>query len=304
MSLLVVGSVAYDSVQTPHGGRDDVLGGSATFFSVAASRLTTPSIVAVVGEDFRAEDMELLDSRGVNTSGIERAQGETFRWRGRYHDDMKGRDTLSTELNVFEHFNPVLSQEARDTPFLFLANIHPSLQQSVLEQMTCPHFVAADTMNFWIEGARDELIEVLSRVDGFIVNDEEAIQLTGADSMNAAARAIQQMGPDLVVIKRGEFGALVYNQEDVFFVPALPLDTVMDPTGAGDTFAGGFMGLLAATGDFTPDNVRRAAVVGSLMAAYSVEGFSLDGLLDVTKEDITRRYEQFAQLVSFPDLTL
>ncbi len=304
MSLLVVGSVAYDSVETSFGKRDDALGGSATFFSLAAALFTKPSLVAVVGEDFKAEDIALLARHGVDLTGLEQAAGPTFRWGGKYHADMQGRDTLFTHLNVFESFQPKLSAEHAAASIVFLANIHPTLQQRVLDQVQQPHFVAADTMNLWIDVAKAELEQVLGRVDGLFINDEEALQLTGARTVVQAARAIRALGPQLLIIKRGEHGALMFNDDDIFYVPAFPLETVLDPTGAGDTFAGGFMGYVAATGDFTPPNMRRAAVVGSLMASYCVEGFSVEQLREVQIHDVRRRYEAFRQLTAFDAVEL
>ncbi len=299
MDVLVVGSVAYDSVKTRVGSRDNVLGGSATFFGICANRFTPTSLVAVVGDDFRTEDRALLQSQGVNLDGLETVEGKTFRWGGEYHADMVGRDTLFTELNVFEAFSPKLTETQRSASIVFLANIHPSLQCNVLDQMNCPHFVAVDTMNFWIDSAKPELLKVIERVDALLLNDEEAAQLTGEPNVSAAARALMDLGPSLVVIKRGEHGALVFHEDDRFYVPGFPLDEVVDPTGAGDTFAGGFIGHLAQTEDFQPANVRRAAVVGSLMASYCVEGFSVERLAAVTDEDIRRRYDAFLDLTQF-----
>ncbi len=303
-SVVAVGSVAYDSVETAWGKREDVLGGSATFFSVAASLFTKTSLVAVVGEDFRAEDVALLEAHQVGLEGLQRAPGRTFRWGGRYHDDMNGRDTLFTALNVFETFAPVLPDAYRATPILFLGNIQPTLQHTVLEQVASPRFVAADTMNLWIDTAKGDLERVLRRVDAVFLNDEEARQLTGKRAMRTAAKAIQALGPELVVIKRGEHGALMFNGDDTFYVPAYPLENVVDPTGAGDTFAGGFVGYLAATGDFTPDNMRRAAVVGSLMASFCVEGFSLERLRKVDLPAVRQRYDDFLGLTAFDAFTL
>ena len=299
MSLVIVGSVAYDSIQTPLGGRDDMLGGSGTFFSIAASAFTKTSLVVVVGEDFKADDLALLESHQVDLSGLVRAPGRTFRWGGKYHDDMNGRDTLFTELNVFEAFQPVLSPTQRDAGFVFLGNIQPKLQDHVLEQVRSPRFVAADTMNLWINVARAELCEVLRRVDALFVNDEEARMLTGKRSMVLAAKEIQAMGPNLVIIKRGEHGAMIFNEDDIFYVPAYPLERVVDPTGAGDTFAGAFVGYLESTGDLGPDNVRRAAVVGSLMASFCVEGYGVDRLKSVDRVAIRERFQQFAELTRF-----
>lgn len=304
MSIVVIGSVAYDSIATPLGGRDDMLGGSGTFFSLAAARFTKPSVVAVIGEDFRAEDVELLESQGVSLAGVERAAGKTFRWGGRYHEDMNGRDTLFTELNVFESFQPRLTAEQAQSAFVFLGNIQPRLQDSVLEQVTAPRFVAADTMNLWIHTAREALVEVLRRVDALFINDEEARELTGKRSVVLAAREIQAMGPSMVVIKRGEHGAIVFNEADVFYTPAYPLERVVDPTGAGDTFAGGFVGYLEATGDLSPANVRRAAVVGSILASFCVEGYGVERLRRVDRDAIRERYEAFAELTRFEGLSL
>ena len=302
MSLLVVGSVAYDPVETAFGRRDDVLGGSATFFSIASSQFADTALVAVVGEDFREGDVALLEHHGVDISGLERANGPTFRWGGRYHDDMNGRDTLFTHLNVFESFSPTLSETHKDASMVFLANIQPTLQLAVLEQVGAPRFVAADTMNLWIDAALPDLERVLAKIDALFLNDEEAYQLTGRRTVVEAARVIQGMGPALVVIKRGEHGAIMFNDDDVFYVPAHPLEVVVDPTGAGDTFAGGFMGHLAATGDLSHSNMRRAAVVGSLMASFCVEGFSVERLASVDRDAVHQRYEAFLALTSFAPL--
>lgn len=300
--LVVVGSIAYDSVETPFGKRDDVLGGSATYFSIAASHFTKPGLVGVVGEDFRAEDIALLERHGVDLSGLVTAPGKTFRWGGVYSEDMNSRDTLFTELNVFEQFAPDLPQAYREANVLFLGNIQPTLQGQVLEQVTSPGFVAADTMNLWIDIAKSDLVDVLRRVDAIFVNDEEALQLTGQRTVTRAARDLLDMGPRLIVIKRGEHGAILFGSDDIFYVPAYPLEEVHDPTGAGDTFAGGFLGYLAANPDLSPKNLRRAAVVGSLLASYCVEGFSMERLSAVTAQDIRRRYEAFVHLTRFDAL--
>jgi len=301
MSLVVVGSLAYDTVETPFGRREAQLGGSATFFSLSAASFAKPSVVAVVGEDFREEDLTLLTERGVDMAGLRRTEGKTFRWAGRYHEDMNGRDTLFTELNVFEHFRPELTEAQRRASCLFLGNIQPSLQAQVLEQVESPRFVAADTMNLWIATAKEELESVLQRVDAIFINDEEARQLTGRRSMVLAARDIQDLGPTLVVIKRGEHGAIIFNDEDVFYVPAYPLERVVDPTGAGDTFAGGFVGYLHRTGDLRPNNVRRAAVVGSLMASFCVEGYGVERLRRIDAAAIRERYKAFVALTRFDE---
>jgi sugar/nucleoside kinase (ribokinase family) len=304
MSLVVVGSVAYDSIETPFGRRDDMLGGSGTFFSIAASSFTKTSIVAVIGEDFREDDYQILEGHGVDLSGLIRAPGKTFRWGGRYHDDMNGRDTLFTELNVFETFEPNLSPAQRDASFVFLGNILPSLQDRVLEQVKSPSFVAADTMNLWISIAKDDLCNVLRRVDALFVNDEEARQLTGKRSVVLAAREIQALGPRMVVIKRGEHGALVFNEDDVFYAPAFPLERVVDPTGAGDTFAGAFVGFLEASGDLSSENVRKAAIVGSLMASFCVEGYGVERLRRIDRASIRERFKAFSELTRFGSLDL
>lgn len=303
-NLVIVGSVAYDSIETPLGRRDDMLGGSGTFFSIAASSFTKPSIVAVVGEDFRADDLALLEEHGVDLSGLVRAPGRTFRWGGRYHEDMNGRDTLFTELNVFETFAPELSQSQRESGFVFLGNILPKLQDHVLDQVKSPRFVAADTMNLWISTAKDDLVNVLRRVDALFVNDEEARQLTGKRSIVLAAKEIQALGPHMVIIKRGEHGAVVFNEDDIFYAPAFPLEKVVDPTGAGDTFAGAFVGYLEATGDLSSDNVRKAAIVGSLMASFCVEGYGVERLRRIARPAIRERYQAFTELTRFGSLDL
>lgn len=304
MSLVVVGSVAYDSIKTPLGSRDDMLGGSGTFFSLAAAPFARSSLVAVVGEDFAKDDVALLADHGVDLSGLVTAPGRTFRWGGSYHEDMNGRDTLFTELNVFENFEPKLSEAQREASFLFLGNILPTLQDHVLEQVNSPRFVAADTMNLWIDTARDALCEVLRRVDALFVNDEEAQMLTQKRSVVLAAKEIQELGPSLVVIKRGEHGAILFNEDDIFYVPAYPLERVVDPTGAGDSFAGAFIGYLHATGDLSIANVRRAAVVGSLMASFCVEGYGVERIKRIDHEAVKERYKAFTELTSFQPLHL
>ncbi len=296
MSLVIVGSVAYDSVETQCGKRDNALGGSATFFSLAASHFLSPELVAVVGEDFAAEDRAILEHHGIGLDGLKVEAGETFRWGGKYHEDMIGRDTLFTALNVFEHFKPELSASQRETDFLFLGNIQPELQLSVLDQVERPKFVAADTMNLWLDIARPALEDVVSKVDGLFLNDEEARQLTGERSVVKAAAAIRARGPRMVVVKRGEHGALTFFDDDMFFTPAFPLEAVVDPTGAGDTFAGGFMGYLAVQPAIDSDTVRRAAVVGSILASFCVEGFSVDHVASLERARIVSRYEEFKAL--------
>ena len=302
MSVLVVGSVALDSVETPFGVREDVLGGSATFFSMSASFFSPVKVVAVVGDDFPEEHLKLLRDRKIDVSGLVRVPGRTFRWKGKYTHQLNEAQTLDTQLNVFEHFEPNLPAAHRETPFLFLGNIDPVLQSRVVDQVKKPKLIAMDTMNFWIGGKLAELKKTLSRVDLLFVNDGEARALSGEHNIVKAARAISAMGPRLVVIKRGEYGALLFDGEHVFSAPAFPLAEVFDPTGAGDTFAGGFMGYLASTNDITQENLRRALVMGSVMASFTVEKFSLDRLKTVTPDEIRGRYKAFRKLTAFEDL--
>lgn len=277
--LLIVGSVAFDSIQTPFGGVERALGGSATFASIAASYFAAPRVVAVVGEDFGADSREVLLTRGVDLSGLQTvAGGETFHWKGRYHDNMKDRDTLETRLNVFAGFDPDLPRELRDAPYVFLANIGPGLQGKVLDQVETARFVGMDTMNLWIGEAADELKAVLRRVDVLFLNDEESFQLTGEPLVLNAAREILGLGPKFVVIKRGEYGALLFGEALCLFVPAVPLSDVVDPTGAGDAFAGGFMGSIAAAGEVSRGTLARALRVGTTMASFACESFSVDML--------------------------
>jgi sugar/nucleoside kinase (ribokinase family) len=295
--LLVVGSVALDSVTTPFGSVREVLGGSATFFSYAASFFTTVRLVATVGEDFPPEHLALLRDRGVDTSGLQPARGRTFRWVGEYGYDLNEARTLDTQLNVFADFKPALSPALTRAPFLFLANIDPVLQLDVLRQMDRPRLVALDTMNFWIQGKRDDLQRVLAEVDVLVINDAEARQLAKEPNLVKAARAIVGFGPKAVVVKRGEYGAVMAADGQFFFVPAYPLDTVFDPTGAGDTFAGGFMGYIAARGTVDQATIRRALVYGSVMASFTVEDFSLNRLTRLTRAEIETRYADFRELV-------
>ena len=304
MSLLVVGSVAYDSVKTGAGSRIDALGGSATYFSVAASRFAPVSLIAVVGEDFRASDEELMRSHDVDTAGLERAPGETFRWAGEYDpDDLNSRETLDTQLNVFADFSPKLSTEHRRLPYLFLANIDPELQLDVLNQMEQrPKLVALDTMNFWIEGKKDELGKIVEAVDVLFIDETEARMFSGEGNLLSAARAITALGPHTLLIKRGEHGVLLFHGGGIFVAPAFPLETVVDPTGAGDSFAGGFMGYMAATGDVTARGLRRATVLGSVMGSFCVEAFSLERTSALTQDDIEGRFRAFADLTNFQPL--
>jgi sugar/nucleoside kinase (ribokinase family) len=297
--LLVVGSVALDSVKTPFGQVAEALGGSATYFSFAASFFTTVRVVAVVGEDFPGEHLSLLKTQGVDLSGLQVSKGKTFRWVGEYGYDLNEARTLDTQLNVFGNFRPVLPDALRKTPFVFLANIDPELQLEVLRQMARPRLVALDTMNFWIEGKRQALLSVLAEVDALLVNDAETRQLAREPNLIKAARAILGFGPRTVVVKRGEYGALMISDGHFFFVPAYPLESVFDPTGAGDTFAGGFMGYLAKSEATDADAIRRAIVYGSVMASFTVEDFSLSRLARLKPEEIQRRYEAFQDLMRF-----
>lgn len=306
MSVLVVGSVALDSLETPFGKRDDALGGAATYFSTAASLLTPVRLVGVIGEDFPEEHVEMLRSRRIDLGGLVRVPGgKTFRWKGRYGENLNEAQTLDTQLNVFADFSPNLPEHFRDTPFVFLANIHPSLQLRVLEQVRAPKLVAMDTMNFWITGERPRLLEILPRIDVLTVNDGEARLLAGEANVVKAAKAIQKMGVKNVIVKRGEYGALFFAADGhVFWAPAYPLESVFDPTGAGDTFAGGFMGTLAHAGEVTPVTLRQAMVMGCVMASFTVEEFSVDRLKRVTRDELRARFDLFRRLTAFEGLEL
>lgn len=300
MSILVVGSVAFDSIETPHGKADDVLGGSAAYFAVAASYFAPVQLVAVIGEDFPEKEREFLASRDIDLAGLTVAKGKTFRWAGRYHEDMNIRDTLDLQLNVFSDFSPVLPDSYRNAPFVFLANINPGLQGGVLEQLQrTPVLIACDTISHWIEGARSELLSLLKRVDLFVINDEEARLLSGERNVVRAARTILDMGPKSLLIKRGEYGVLSFSPNSIFAVPAYPLEEVFDPTGAGDSFAGGFLGYLAQVNELSEANIRKAIVYGSVVASFVVEDFSLRRLRTLTRDDIERRYRQFVSLTEF-----
>jgi sugar/nucleoside kinase (ribokinase family) len=299
-SLLVVGSVALDDIDGPFGPHDDVLGGSASFIATAASYFTkSVSIVAVVGKDFPREHLQMFD-----VSSIEVANGDTFHWKGRYSKDLTSRETLDTRLGVFADFSPKLSRQQRDASFLFLGNIHPTLQAEVLEQVEAPRLVAADTMNFWISGERKALERTLSKVHTLLINDEEARQLAEEHNLSRAAARIMAMGPHSLVIKRGDAGALLFYEGGVFAAPALPLEDVKDPTGAGDTFAGGFMGYLAYAGRLDPESIRCAMINGSVMASFCVEQFSVDGLRNLTPKMIQDRFDAFHNLARFEKITL
>jgi sugar/nucleoside kinase (ribokinase family) len=299
MSVLVVGSVALDSVETPFGKADDVLGGSGTFFSASASHFTPVQLVGVVGSDYPVEKLAPLAERGVDLAGLERAEGESFRWRGRYRHDLNSAETLETRLGVFSHFRPKIPAQFRQAPFVFLANIDPRLQIEVLSQVQSPRLVACDTMNFWIESRRPDLLELLKRVDLITLNDGEARQLTECSNLVKAARWIMARGPRYVIIKKGEHGAFMFHGNTIFFSPAFPLEDVFDPTGAGDSFAGGFIGYLARTGDLSEASLRRAVVYGSAMGSFAVEKFSTGRLMEITPADIERRVRDFHRLVTF-----
>lgn len=299
MSVLVVGSVALDSVETPFGKADEVLGGSANYFAASASHQTPVQLVGVVGSDYPMEKLEPLKARGIDFAGLETAQGESFRWRGRYRHDLNSAETLETRLGVFSHFRPKIPAQFRSADFVFLANIDPRLQLEVLGQVERPKLVACDTMNFWIESRRADLLELIGKVDLITLNDGEARQLTEKANLVHAAKWILDRGPKTVLIKKGEHGAFMFTQSSVFFAPAYPLESVFDPTGAGDSFAGGFMGWLARTGDLSEANMRRAVIVGSAMGSFVVEGFSLKRLLEISREDIEKRVSDFHKLVTF-----
>jgi sugar/nucleoside kinase (ribokinase family) len=300
MSVLVVGSVALDSVETPFGKAEQVLGGSGTFFSASASHLAPVQLVGVIGTDYPVDELRAaLASRPIDLSGLECADGASFRWRGRYRHDLNMAETLETHLGVFSNFRPKIPEKFRSAPFVFLGNIDPRLQLEVLEQVAKPTLVACDTMNFWIESRRPDLMALLEQVDLITLNDAEARQLTDEYNLVRAARWIMDRGPRHVVIKKGEHGAFMFTRESIFFAPAYPLESVFDPTGAGDSFAGGFMGYLARTGDLSEANLRRAVVYGSAMGSFAVEKFSIDRLLEITPGDIRRRVADFHRLVVF-----
>jgi sugar/nucleoside kinase (ribokinase family) len=299
MSLLVVGSVALDDIEAPAGKVEGVMGGAASYFSVAASYFAPVRAVGVVGDDFERAHLAFLESRGVDVSGIYTAEGPTFRWGGRYHASMNQRDTLFTELGVFDGFDPNLPGSYVDSEYVFLANIHPDLQFSVLDQVEGARFSAMDTMNFWIEGTPDELKRVLGRVNGLVINDEEALQLTEQSNAIRAAEAIRELGPEVVVIKRGEYGALLFDERGVFSAPAFPMRDVLDPTGAGDSFAGGFMGWLARSASTDSETLRRAVIAGSVMASFCCEQFGLERFRTLQVDEIEGRTEQFRSLVRF-----
>ena len=301
MTLLVVGSVALDSVETPFGKADEVLGGSATFFAASASLLSRVQVVGVVGDDYPMDALKVLERRGVDFAGLERAKGSSFRWRGRYRHDLNFAETLETHLGVFSHFHPKIPPQFRSASFVFLGNIDPRLQLDVLTQVNKPTLVACDTMNFWIESRRPDLVKLLGHVDAITLNDSEARQLTDCANLMKAAKWIMERGPSLVIIKKGEHGAFMFTPESVFFAPAFPLEEVFDPTGAGDSFAGGFMGYLARAGSISDANLRRAVIYGSAMGSFAVEKFSIDRLLEVDAQQLAARVAEFRSLVAFEE---
>jgi sugar/nucleoside kinase (ribokinase family) len=301
-SILVVGSVAYDTVETPFGRAERVLGGSASFFSVAASFFVPVSLVGVVGRDFGEDQLAAFRGRPIDLAGLERMEGDTFHWQGKYSYDLNSRETICTELNVFEFFKPRIPDSYRRCSHVFLGNIDPLLQREVLDQVEKPRVVACDTMNFWISGKPEELRRTLERVDVLLINDAEARQLSGEWNIVKAARAIRAMGPRTLVLKKGEHGVLMFSDHGSFAAPAYPLEQVFDPTGAGDTFAGGFLGYLAASGGEGDAALRRAVVMGSTLASFCVEAFSLDRLLSLTRAEIDERFRLFGHLTSFEAL--
>ena len=303
MPLLVVGSVALDSIHTPFGETADALGGSAVFFSVAASLLTTVKVVGVVGSDYPVAELEKLSARGIDWSGVERAEGESFRWRGKYSYDLQSRETLETRLGVFAQFQPKLPASFRSAEYLFLGNIDPELQLGVLSQIRSPKLVVCDTMNYWIQSKKDVLLQLLRQVDLLMVNDSEARELSGDWNIHRAGKWILDRGPSRVVIKQGEYGALLMERGRTFHVPAIPLEEVFDPTGAGDSFAGGFMGYLARTDDLSEANLRRAMLYGSAMGGFAVEKFGIGGFDGVTLAQVHDRVKGIQQVmhVSLPE---
>jgi len=301
MQLVTVGTVAFDRIETPFGKADKVVGGAATYISLASSFfLDKLGLVSVVGDDFPKDMMDLLRGRGVDLAGLEVLQGkESFFWAGRYHYDMNSRDTLETRLNVLLDLDPKLPEHFKAAPYVLLGNLDPKVQAKVLDQVTDPALVVMDTMNFWMDSALEDLKKVIARVDILCVNDAEARQLSGEHSLVKAANKILAMGPKYLVVKKGEHGALLFSEDRVFFAPALPLEDIIDPTGAGDTFAGGFIGYLARTQDHSFDNLKRAIIVGSALASFCCEKFGVERLLQITREDIDHRVQQFIDLVDF-----
>ena len=302
MSILIVGTVAFDAIETPFGKTDKIVGGAATYISLAASFFSNKlRLVSVVGDDFPKDSIQMLKDHKVDTSGLQIKEGEkTFFWSGKYHNDMNSRDTVDTQLNVLENFDPILPEDFKDSEFLMLGNLVPSVQQKVLDQMTKrPKLIVLDTMNFWMDNCMSDLKTALKNIDVLTINDEEARQLSEEYSLVKAAKIIQKMGPKYLVIKKGEHGALLFGEEKMFFAPALPLENVFDPTGAGDSFAGGFIGHLQKTGDITFENLKSAVIYGSVMASFCVEKFGTERLSELTNNEVSRRLEEFVKLSSF-----
>lgn len=299
--LVIVGTVAFDAIETPFGKTDKILGGAATYIGLSASNFGVDgAIVSVVGGDFPKDYISMLGDKGMNVEGLEVVEnGKTFFWSGKYHNDMNSRDTLATELNVLADFNPVVPNSYKDAEVVMLGNLHPMVQMGVINQMNDPKLIVLDTMNFWMDCALEELKQVIARVDVITINDEEARQLSGEYSLVVAAEKIMEMGPKYVVIKKGEHGALLFHKEDIFYAPALPLAEVFDPTGAGDTFAGGFSGYLAKTGDFSYENMKTALIYGSALASFCVEKFGTERMLNLSKKEVHQRLQQFKSLTQF-----
>jgi len=299
--LLIVGTVAFDAIETPFGKTDKILGGAATYIGLSASNFEINSaVVSVVGEDFPDEYLDLLKKNNIDIEGIEIVKGgKTFFWSGKYHNDLNTRDTLDTQLNVLADFNPVVPESHKDAEFVMLGNLHPLVQLSVLEQVENPKLTVLDTMNFWMDNALEDLMKVIEKVDVITINDEEARQLSGEYSLVKAARKIEEMGPKYVVIKKGEHGALLFHKDQIFFAPALPLEEVFDPTGAGDTFAGGFIGYLARTGDISFENMKSAIIYGSNLASFCVEKFGTERMQSLTSEQVDKRLDKFRKLTQF-----
>jgi sugar/nucleoside kinase (ribokinase family) len=302
MSLLSIGTVAFDAIETPYGKTDKIIGGAATYISLSASYFTRDlNLVAVVGEDFPQEYISLLNAKGVNTDGLQVKKGEkSFFWSGKYHNDMDGRDTLITELNVLADFDPIIPNAYQDCEYLMLGNLTPMVQETVINRLTNrPKLIVLDTMNFWMDVALEDLKRVLKQVDILTINEEEVRQLSGEHNLLKSAKKILAMGPKTLIIKKGEHGALLLNATDMFYAPGLPLEDVFDPTGAGDTFAGGFIGYLASTGDLSFENMKRAIIHGSAMASFCVEKFGTENLMNLSQDMIAERVNQFARLVRF-----
>jgi len=306
MSLLVIGSLALDTIETPFGKAERTLGGSATFISTSASYFTSPvRLVGIVGYDFPETEIEFLKSKNIDISGLEISDTKkTFHWHGKYDFDLNTRESLVTELNAFETFDPVISEKFRDSEYVCLGNLHPAIQKKVVKQITKPKLIMCDTMNFWIDGANKDLLEVLKLVNLLVINDSEARDLSKEYNLVTAAKKIMEMGPDIVIIKKGEHGALLFTKDTVFSAPAFPLEKVFDPTGAGDTFAGGLMGWLAKTDDLSEKNLKLAVIYGSAMASLAVEKFSLDGIRHLSPERIMNRFNEFKRLTHFDEISL